>query len=138
MKPKHFGILLLCAVFWTVGIAAFVYTTYKLEQVIPYRTTFGISESQVGLSTSTDELNLGITPRGGSSKRHVFIENTQSETRRFTVVVEGGIAPFVRVDPQSFVLKPRESRTVDIIGIASKDAPAGNFSGTIAVLIEQP
>lgn len=138
MKPKHLCILLLCAVFWTMGIAAFVYTTYKLEQVIPYKAKFGVSEKQVGLSTSTDQLDLGVAPRGGSGRRHVYVENTQAETKRFTFVVEGDIAKFVQVNPQSFVLKPREAKTVDIIGIAPPDSQIGTFEGTIAILIEQP
>ena len=138
MKPKHFGILLLCAVFWTVGIAAFVYTTYKLEQVIPYKAKFGVSERQIGLSTSVDELNLGVAPRGGTGKRHVFVENTQDEPRRYTFVVEGDIAQFIQVSPQTFILRPRESKTVDIIGIAPPDAELGTFEGTISILIEQP
>lgn len=138
MKPKHFGILLLCAVFWTIGIAAFIYTTYKLEQVIPYRATFGVSEKQIGLSASMDELNLGIAPAGGMVTRHVFIENTQDGQREFTFVIEGDIGSYVEIHPQQFVLDPRETQTVDIIGRAPANGPYGNFSGTISLLIEKP
>ncbi len=138
MKPKHFAILLLCAVLWTVGIAAFVYTTYKLEQVIPYRATFGISDKQVGLSAETDQLNLGMAPLGGSAKRHVYIENTQDSPRRYTMVVEGDLATYVQFTPQTFTLSPHESKMVDIVAMAPKDAPVGKYEGTISVLIEKP
>ena len=138
MKPKHFAILLICAIFWTTGIAAFVYTTYKLEQVIPYHAKFGISEKQVGLATDSDQLNLGIAPRGGSATRHVFVENIQPKPQRYTFVVEGSITPYVQITPSTFVLAPHDSRTVDIVGIAPANAPLGTFDGTISLLIEQP
>lgn len=138
MKPKHLGILLLCAVFWTVGIAAFVYTTYKLEQVIPYNAKFSVSEKEVGLSTVSNELDFGMAPKGGTAKRYVYVENTQDSPREYSFLIEGEISSFVRTDPQTFILAPGETKQVEIIAAAPADAALGEYGGTISLLIEKP
>jgi len=137
MKTKHLGVLLLCAIFWSMGIASFVYTTYKLEQVIPYHAKFGISEDRAGLSVNTQELDFGIAPRGATSKRYVLIENTQSGPRTYSFLVEGDIVPYIEISPQTFVLASRETKKVDLVAIAPQNADLGDFEGTISLLIEK-
>ncbi|MBI1969506.1 hypothetical protein HYS48_02320 [Candidatus Woesearchaeota archaeon] len=138
MKPKPLLLLVLSAIFMTIGLVSIGYTLYKIDQIVVYEAKIGVSQKgDIGIAVDTDTFNMGIVPAGGKTTRKLAIQNIMDQQRQIEVLVEGDLASFIEKPKQIFTLQPKEKLLVDIVAIIPKDATVGNYTGKVSVLVKK-
>ena len=86
----------------------------------------------VGFDVSSEKITFGMVPKGGTSKRQINIENREFYNK-VVIRAYGGLAGWVRVSNNSFVMLPYEKKKLDVIAAVPENAQFGNYSGVLKI-----
>lgn len=91
----------------------------------------------VGLSVDKDKLHFGTVPRGGSSKRMLFLNNQDVYEKIVIADIGGSVRQFVTLSDNNFKLARDENKTLYVTISVPKDAEYGNYSGNLVLYFKK-
>jgi len=92
----------------------------------------------IGFVTDPWNIGFGIVPGNGSfATRTIELTNKEDKNNEIILKAYGNISPLVAFSKNNFVLKPKESVSVDIF-LYTQGFEAGNYSGEIDVISKKP
>lgn len=106
----------------------FSYASIIQQQSLP---VFVKVAPYIGLAVDKDRLHFGAVPKGGRSRRMLFLYNDDVYDKYVTIKPEGNIKQFLKLSDDSFKLASYENKTLNITIAIPKDAEYGNYSGNL-------
>ena len=131
---KHFIVLMIC-------IAAILLLSFTIsksqvlqKQSIPI---FVKVAPYVGLSVDKDKLHFGAVPRGGISRRMVFLYNNDTYVKSVSIKATGQASQWLRLSDNNFKLASYENKTLNLTISIPRDADYGNYTGNLILTFKK-
>ena len=85
----------------------------------------------VGISVDKDKIHFGAVPKGGVSRKMIFLYNNDTYGKLVTAKISGNIKPWIVLSDYKFKLSPGENKTLNITLSVPKNAGYGNYTGIL-------
>jgi len=130
MKLSKFLLLALITILASFSLTFIFYTYYIIQDIQELDMKIKIGDV-VGFDTNTSVISFGIVPEGGFGERPVILKNMRDKPSKVYIKKSGGMAKWVYVSEDNFVLQPNETKELLFTAIPSKDAEEGAYKGKI-------
>lgn len=138
MKSKRIFLLLVCVGLISVLFTAFAYQSYFVKAVKTTPIRVSVTVSTVGFDVTTERMDFGQVPRGGSGEREVSIGNNDLEPVRIQIKVKGDLADWLGVSDNLFILEPDESRQITTTLNVPNNVELAQYTGELFVYYLRP
>ena len=142
MQFKKFLVLLLVIVILSISITFFLYKEFYQELKIAeigMDLTVTERKSAYGINIDTDAIHFGMLPRGGAASRRLNLTNSYDyDIFVYIIKDNSALSGIVGISPESFVLKPYESKEIGASVRVPKGFEPGNYTGKIDVMMKVP
>jgi hypothetical protein len=133
MKEKYKKILL--AIIFLSALCTYIILNFLSEQkIVDYKMQL-IVGNHIGFDLNTSVITFGMVTPSGSAVRHLDLKNGEQKNK-FQILAFGGLAGWIKLSENDFILQPYEKRTLNITAQVPENADLGNYSGTLRVIIE--
>ena len=131
---KHFVVIIIC-----IAIILLLFLAVSKSQVVQKQSIpiFVKVAPYVGLSVDKDKLHFGAVPRGGISRRMVFLYNNDTYVKSVSIKVTGQASQWLRLSDNHFKLVSYENKTLNITMSIPRDADYGNYSGNLILTFKK-
>ena len=136
MKKNKALLVLLIVLFVTISIISIVHFYYTTLGVKDYPIIVKVGQ-KIGIDVGTDMIRFGGIQPGGGSKRIFHIHNKNPIDVRIKLLAFGQLKKYISYSDNNFIMKPNETKTVDVSLGVPKDMPYGNYTGTLRVIIKR-
>lgn len=85
----------------------------------------------VGLSVDKDKLHFGAVPKGGSSRRMIFLYNNDTYVKSVSIKTTGQASQWLKLSDNHFKLASYENKTLNVTVSIPRDAEYGNYTGNL-------
>jgi len=137
-KLNKFLLLVLITILVSFSLTFLFYTYYTIQDVQGLDMKMKIGDV-VGLDTNESVISFGIIPKkGGSSERHIILENMKNKPLEVYVKKSGEMAEWVYISEDNFILKANETKELLFTAIPSKDAEKGAYKGKVKFIFTRP
>ncbi|MBU1030827.1 MAG: hypothetical protein ABIC91_07090 [Nanoarchaeota archaeon] len=136
MKTKQLVLILLTIFFVMIMITTIIfYKTQVYETRIIYTDIEIINKNVIGFNIDTDALHFGKMIPGNTGTRTMIITNDYYPTTLVKINSFGETKKWLSINPNNFVLENGEKKEVHFTMNLEKQAPIGNFSGGVKVIL---
>ncbi len=138
MEKKKASLILLIALFFSAGIAAFAYfciTTVDVKDYDMHITLEG--KSKVGIIVDTDKVWFGITNPGGAASRKLVVTNNFTFPVVVKIFLYGKLGDYVSLSESNIMLEPNTFREIDITANMPHDAALGEYTGKVRAVFKR-
>ncbi len=131
---KHFIALIIC-----IAVILSLFFAASRSQVVQkqYIPIFVKVAPYVGLSVDKDKLHFGAVPRGGSSRRMIFLYNNDTYAKSVSIKTTGQASKWLRLSDNNFKLASYENKTLNVTMSIPKDAEYGNYTGNLILYFKK-
>lgn len=95
------------------------------------------NESLVGFSADTDAVYFGTLPTNSTAMRKITIPNDEAYAQKVELAIEGGLASWVTLSDNNFVLEPHARRELLIKVVPPGGASSGSYSSVLYVYLKR-
>lgn len=106
---------------------------YAAAEKYAAKVMVGKETAQASGSADASTLDFGIMREGETATRYVSVSNKGSYPVRVTLRLQGGIAKLLRSDESNFVLKPKESRQLEM-ALSVPQGAKSSYEGQIFIM----
>lgn len=131
---KHFIIIIICI----AAILLLVFAISKLQVVQKQSIPIFVKVAPyVGLSVDKDKLHFGAVPKGGISRRMIFLYNNDTYVKSVSIKTIGQASKWLRLSDNNFKLASYENKTLNVTMSIPRDADYGNYSGNLILTFKK-
>ena len=130
MKKRYIALVAL-------GVLLVLVATFFIQATTIYDTQVIAKEegSAIGIAPFTDRIDFGDIPQGSTIGKTLVLENRGTVPNQITIIVIGGIADLVKVEPDSVTLEAGESQDVKFtLTMPASVPPEQKYSGKVIIL----
>jgi len=133
-------ILSVSVILLTASLTSIVYTQYKIVYAKKYPMLLKVVDEQkiIGLAVPVnDTITFGKVPRGASSVAKLNISNYEESPVFVTINAKGKLSGWIGLSDNNFILEKNESKEIKVTATVPANAPSGNYSGTLFVVVKR-
>ena len=137
---KEFYFFVLIAVVLTAFLAYLLFSLNNDETVHTQEMPVSVNvveKNVVGVNIDTDSLKFGSLSRGNSAIRDITIINPFKKQVNVLISFEGGIADWISIPQNSFVLNAGERNKFPVTVAVPEDAEPGNYTSILKVVMKK-
>ncbi len=142
MKVKKFIYLLVIIIALSITLTYISYKGfYKDIKIDEINMDLNVTsrKNAYGVNIDSDAIHLGMLPLGAASTRHLDIVNNYNYTILFYITKDNSeLSSIVDINPNYFVLKPKENKTIDVSATVPENFKPKHYYGKLNIMIRVP
>ena len=123
--------IITCTALITIGLVLLFFSVYAVYKVYEVPMVVNVSDRS-SFNTDTDRINFGKAVPGNTNTRSMVLSHDYIKPLLVSFKEEGNISGFVAL-PEEFYLEPGLSKEVSVSAAIPKNAPEGEYAGTLTV-----
>jgi len=127
-------VLLLISTILIVSTATLLFYSHYLVREVRYIDAYVTVGDKLGINTDKDALRFGIIPEGNRGFRYVNVTHSFDVPVKVRITQYGDLRQWLYVEPNEFVLDPRDSRKITFIATVPEGTPNGNYTGRVKIM----